>query len=83
MTVASGRRLNAGTLVAQQQGDGLELRTHGGSHAAAPGSRLDLTNGSGEHREGVAGVVDATLLPRGGSASARLALAWWSHRFLL
>jgi len=28
-------------------------------------------------------VVDASLLPRGGTASARLALAWSSHRLLL
>ena len=29
------------------------------------------------------GLVDASLLPRGGTASARLALAWSSHRLLL
>src|SRR5882757_10513317 len=83
MTVASGRRPDAGTLVPQQQGDGLELRAHGRRHAAAPGSRLDLTDGSGEHRDDIAAVVDASLLPRGGTASARLALAWSSHRLLL
>src|SRR6267154_5323242 len=83
MAVASGRRPDAGTLVPQQQGDGLELRTHGRRHAAAPGSRLDLTDSSGEHRDNVAAVVDASLLPRGGTASARLALAWSSHRLLL
>src|SRR5258708_24292712 len=83
MTVASGRRPDAGTLVPQQQGDGLELRAHGRRHAAAPGSRLDLTDGSSEHRDDIAAVVDASLLPRGGTASARLALAWSSHRLLL
>jgi hypothetical protein len=83
MTVASGRRPDAGTLVPQQQGDGLELRAHGRRHAAAPGSRLDLTDGSGEHRDDIAALVDASLLPRGGTASARLALAWSSHRLLL
>src|SRR6266436_10073612 len=83
MTVASGRRPDAGTLVPQQQGDGLELRAHGRCHAAAPGSRLDLTNGAGEYRDDIAAVVDASLLPRGGTASARLALAWSSHRLLL
>ena len=83
MTVASGRRPDAGALVPQQQGDGLELRAHGRRHAAAPGSRLDLTGGSGEHRDDVAAVADASLLPRGGTASARLALAWSSHRLLL
>src|ERR1035438_3896713 len=83
MTVASGRRPDAGGLVPHGQGDGLELRTHGGRHAAAPGSRLDLTGGFGEHRGDVAAVVDASLLPRGGTASARLALAWSSHRLLL
>jgi hypothetical protein len=83
MTVGSFRRPDAGALVPQQQGDGLELRTHGRRHAAAPGSRFDLTGGSGEHRDGVAVMVDAPLLPRSGSASARLALALWSHRSLL
>jgi hypothetical protein len=83
MTVASGPRPDAGTLVPQQQGDGLELRAHGRRHAATPGSRLDLTDGSGEHRNDIAAVVDASLLPRGGTASARLALAWSSHRLLL
>jgi hypothetical protein len=76
-------RPDASTLVPQQQGDGLELRTHGRRHAAAPGSRLDLTDGSGEHRDDIAALVDASLLPRGGTASARLALAWSSHRLLL
>src|SRR5215469_11401549 len=83
MTVASGRRPDAGTLVPQQQRDGLELRADGRGHPAAPGSRLDLTNGSGEHRDDIAAVVDASLLPRGATASARLALAWSSHRLLL
>src|SRR6516164_7630425 len=53
MTVASGRP-DAGALVPQQQGNGLELRMHGRRHAAAPGSRLDLTDGPGEHRDDVA-----------------------------
>ena len=83
MTVASGRRPDAGALIPQQQGDGLELRAHGRCHAAAPGSRLDLTDGPGEHRDDIAALVDAALLPRGGTASARLALAWSSHRLLL
>src|SRR5580692_1486561 len=83
MTVASGRRPDASTLVPQQQGGGLKLRAHGRRHAAAPGSRLDLTDGPGEHRDDIAAVVDASLLPRGGTASASLALAWSSHRLLL
>jgi hypothetical protein len=83
MTVTSGRRPDPGALVPQQQGDGLELRAHGRRHAAAPGSRLDLTDGSGEHRDDIAAVVDASLLARGGTASARLALAWSSQRLLL
>src|SRR5260370_31780216 len=83
MTVASGRRPDPGALVPQQQGDGLELRAHGRRHAAALGSRLDLTGVSGEHRHDVAVVADASLLPRGGTASARLALAWSSQRLLL
>jgi hypothetical protein len=83
MTVASVRRPDPGALIPQQQGDGLELRAHGRRHAAAPSSRLDLTGSSGERRDDVAAVVDAPLLPRGGTASARLALAWSSHRHLL
>jgi hypothetical protein len=83
MTVASARRPDAGTLVPQQQRGGLELRAHGRRHAAAPGGRFELMDGSGEHRDDVAAVVDASLLPRGGTASARLALAWSSHRLLL
>ena len=75
MTVASGRRPDAGTFVPQQQGDSLELRAHGRRDAAAPGSRLDLTDGSGELRDDIAALVDASLLPRGGTASACLALA--------
>jgi hypothetical protein len=83
MTVASGRRPDAGTLIAQQQGDGLELRAHGRRHATALGSRLDLTGVSGEHRHDIAVVADASLIPRGGTASAHLALAWSSQRLLL
>src|SRR3984885_15896322 len=83
MTVTFGRRPDAGALVPQQQGDGLELRPHGRRHAAAQSSRLDLTGSSGEHRDDVAAVADASLLPRGGTASARLALAWANHRLLL
>ena len=49
MAVGSGRRPDAGALVPQQQGDGLELRAHGGRHAAALSRRLDLTGGPGEH----------------------------------
>jgi hypothetical protein len=83
MTVASARRPDAGTFIPQQQGDGLELRAHGGRHAAALGSRLDLTGVSGKHRHDIAVVADASLIPRGGTASARLALAWSSQRLLL
>ena len=60
------------------------LHIHGYvENSAALGSRLKLTGGSGEHRDDVAAVADAPLLPRGGTASARLALAWSSHRLLL
>jgi len=83
MTVASARCPDAGTLIPKQEGDGLELRTHGRRHAAALGGRLDLTSVSGEHRHDIAVVPDASLIPRGGTASARLALAWSSHRLLL
>src|SRR5258708_7396731 len=75
MTVASGRRPDASTLVPQQQGGSLELRAHGRRHPAAPGSRLDLTDGPGEHRDDIAAVADASLLRRGATASAPLALA--------
>jgi len=74
MTVGSARRPDAGALVPQQHGDGLELRAHGRRHAAAPGSRLKLTGGSGEYRDNVPAVADAPLLSRGGTASALLAL---------
>ena len=74
-TVTSVRRPDAGALVPQQHGDGLELRAHGRRHAAALDRRLKLTGGSGEHRDDVAAVAGAPLLPRGGTASARLALA--------
>src|SRR6516162_6974119 len=83
MSVASARRPDAGTLVPQQQGNSLELRAHGRRHAAALGSRLDLTDGSGECRDDIATVVDASLLPQCATASARLALAWSGHRLLL
>src|ERR1700735_93782 len=83
MTVAPGRRPDAGALVPQQQGDGLKLRTHSRRHAAAPSSRLDLTDSSGQYRDDAVAVADASLLPRRGTGSARLALAWSSHRLLL
>jgi hypothetical protein len=83
MTVASARCPDTGTLIPQQQGDGLELRAHGRRHAAALGSRFDLTGVSGEHRYDIAVVADASLIPRCGTASARLALAWSSQRLLL
>src|SRR5258708_39997675 len=83
MTVASGRRPAASTLVPQQQGGSLELRAPGRRHRAAPGSRLDLTDGPGEHRDDIAAVADASLLRRGATASARLALAWSNHTLLL
>src|SRR5260221_10244467 len=76
MTVVPGRGREASTLVPQQQGGSLELRAHGRRHPAAPGSRLDLTDGPGEHRDDIAAVADASLLRRGATASARLALAW-------
>ena len=82
-TAGSGRCPDAGALVPQQQGGGLELRTHGRRHAAALGSRLDLTGGPDQHRDDVVAVAGAPLLPRGGTDSARLALAWSSHRLLL
>ncbi len=44
------------------QRDGLELRAHGRGHPAALDGRLDLTDGSGEHRRDVAVVTDACLL---------------------
>src|SRR5258708_2729294 len=79
MTVASGRRPDASRLVPQQQGGSLELRAHGRRPPAARGSRLDLTDGPGEHRDDIAAVADASLLRRGATASARLALAWSNH----
>jgi hypothetical protein len=69
-------------LVPQEHGQGLELRAHGGRHTTAQGGCLDFTGGSGEDRDDVAIVADATLL-RGGTASAFLALAWSSQKLLL
>ena len=43
-------RPDPGVLLAQQQGDDLELRAHCRRHAAALDSCLDLTDGAGEHR---------------------------------
>jgi hypothetical protein len=83
VTVATGRvREDPGALLAQQQGDGLELRAHRRRHAAALDGRLDLADGSGQRGEDVAGLADPSLLPRA-TASARLALAWSSHVLLL
>jgi hypothetical protein len=81
--LAAGRRQDAGALLPQQQGDGLERRADGGRDATALRGRLDLTGGPREHRDDVAAVVDAPLVPRGGVASAPLALAWSSHELLL
>jgi hypothetical protein len=64
-----------GTLVSQQHGHGLELRAHGRRDAAALDGRLNLTDGFGEHGGDVAAVADTSLLARGGTASALLALA--------
>jgi hypothetical protein len=75
VTLGTVRSPDAGALVPQQQGDGLELGAHGGGHPAALGRRLDLTGGPGEHRDDVAAMTDPSLLPRGGTASACLALA--------
>jgi hypothetical protein len=83
LPVGCNRRLDAGALVPQQQGDGLELRAHDRRHAATPGRLLNLAGDPGERREGVAALADTLLLPRGGTASARLTLAWSSHRLLL
>jgi hypothetical protein len=78
-------RPDAGTFLAHQHGDDLELGAHGRQHATALGSRLDLAHGAGEHRDDadVVAIADASLAPRRGTASARLALATWGHRLLL
>src|SRR5579871_829919 len=83
MIAVTWGRLGAGTLVPQQHGESLELRAHGRRHAAAQGGRLDLTSGPGEHRKDVALMAIASLLRRGGTASALLALAWSSQKLLL
>ena len=82
-TAVPWHRPGAGTLVPQQQGDGLELRAHGRRHAAAHGGRFDLTGNPGEYRDDVAGVADAPLLRRDGTASALLTLACSSQKLLL
>jgi hypothetical protein len=60
----------------------MERRAHGRRHAAALSRRLDLPDSSGENLDDVV-VADASLLPRGGTASARLAPGWSSQSFLL
>ena len=47
-----------------------------GTHGAALDARLDLAHGAGEHRDDalVVALADAPLVPRGRTASARLAL---------
>ena len=79
--LAAGRRPDAGALLAEQQGDGLELRPHRRRHATALHGRLDLTDGPGEHRDDVAAAAAPSLVPRGGSA--RVPLTWSSHELLL
>src|SRR6185312_8483969 len=83
MTVASGHGADAGMLVSQHQGDGLEPGAQARCHAAAPDSRLDLADGPGKHRDDVAAVARWWLLPRGATTNAGTALAWSSHRLLL
>ena len=76
-TVVASGFPDAGALVPQQQGDGLELRAYGGCHPATLGRRLELTGVAGELGDDIAAVTDAPLLllARGGAASAPLALA--------
>src|SRR6202000_1001479 len=78
-----GPRRGAGALVPQQKGDARELRAHGRRHAAAHGGRFDLTGNPGEYRDDVAGLADAPLLRRDGTASALLALACSRQKILL
>ena len=80
---AARLRPDAGPLLPQQQGDRLELRAHAWRHAAALGGCLDLTDGAGEHRDQVTAGGHPSLVPRGGTASARLAPASSSHVPLL
>ena len=80
--VAAGRLPDAGALVPQQQGDGLELRPHGRRHLAAADGRLDPAGVLRERRDHVTALAGSPPA-RDGTAGARLALARSSHRFLL
>ena len=74
--VAAGLRgLDPGALIAQQQGDDLELRARRGRDPAAAQGGLDLLDRTGDHRHDVVGDAAASSVPWGATASPRLGLA--------
>ena len=77
--------LDAGALLAHQQGDDLELRAHRRHHRPALDCCLDLAYGAREHRDDalVVEVADPTPVSGRRTASALLARASSSHRLLL
>ena len=77
--------LDARALLADQQCDDLELCAYRRHHGSTLDGRLDLAHSAGEDGDDAVVVAPAgtTLVPRGGTASARLALASLSHRLLL
>ena len=80
-SVLVGVRLDAGALLAHQQGDDLELRAHR-RHAPAPRwtRGLDLAHGAGEHRDDA---VVVEVAHRGAGSAARCGVApdWrWPRR---
>jgi hypothetical protein len=72
--------LDAGSLLAHQQGDDLELGARRGLHLPSLSRRLDLAHGAGQHGDQPV-VVDlaSTVRACGGTGAARLTLAWSSQ----
>jgi hypothetical protein len=73
---------DAGMLVTQHQGDGVEPGAQARRHAAAPDSRLDLADGPAS-TETTSPRWRAGCCFRGRHDDAGTALAWSSHRLLL
>ena len=79
MGLASGVvRLHPGPLLADQQGDDLELRAHRALRRAALDGRLDLAHGAGEDRDDALVVELTDASPVAGRRTTPTRLAWAS-----
>ena len=78
-------RLDAGALLAHQQGDHLELRADGGHDGAPLHGPLDFTDSARQHRDDAVVVTSAAALlrPRSGSIGAWSAPPSSGHELLL